>query len=92
MKTFSKDNYKDRVLPALGEEYDRVYTISKKDIDIGLFERSGYVYLHRPYFAMKGSTHALCEINPHKRTVVDAGKDNAKLISFSEFLNLFQSN
>ena len=78
-----------RILPALGEEYDRVFTIPQQDIDKELLLRSGYRDLHRPYFAMKGSTHTRCEINPCKKTVVDAGKTDAETTSFQAFLKLF---
>ena len=81
-----------RVLPALGKEYDRVFTIPAREIDFNLLLRSGYEFVHRPYFAMRDSTHSLCEINPHTKYGVDAGKDNAEPTSFRAFLALFEED
>ena len=79
------------VLPALGEEYDRNYIIPAEEVDMYLLSRSGYRCLHRPYFAMKGSSHDLFTINPHTKYIVDAGKEDEEITSFNDFLKLFGS-
>ncbi len=78
-----------RILPSLPEEYNRKYVVDSDTIDSGLLDRSGYRILHRPYFAMQGSTHSKWTINPHTKGGVDAAKDEEASISFMEYLELF---
>ena len=80
-----------RVLPALGKEFDKSFTVPAKEIDFGLLFRSGYQFCHRPYFSMRpGMTHTLYELNPHTKRGVDAGRDDAEPMSFKEYLSLFR--
>jgi len=84
----------ERYLCPLPEEYDKKYfirvsTITKKDWS--LLMRSGVTILHRPYFAMKDSTHSIITLNPHTMTGVDAAANDADAISFSDFLALFDA-
>ena len=55
-----------------------------------MIHRSDFRILHRPWFAMPGQTHSLIELNPHKKEGVDAGSVNAKTISFTDFLKLYE--
>ena len=80
------------VLPALPEDYDKKYYVRTDSIDFALLHRSGYQILHRPYFAMKGSTHDACSLNPHTKYGVDAAPDGAEIISFEEYLELFKQS
>ena len=80
------------VLPALPEAYDQKYYVRTDSIDFALLHRSGYQLLHRPYFAMKGSTHEAYSLNPHTRSGVDAAPDEAETISFKEYLELFKQS
>ncbi len=81
--------FRKRVLPALSEEFDRTFTVIAKTIDYGLLNRSGYQFCHRPYFAMRNCTHSLCELNPHKKSGVDAGNDDVEPMTFEQYLALF---
>ena len=58
-------------------------------IDITILNQSGYRVVHRPYFAMKGSTHDKWELNPYTKTGVDAAMKDDDGISFSELLAIF---
>lgn len=81
-----------RFLPRLSREFDKKYTLLRKEVDECLLMRSGYVFWHRPYFAMKGSLHERCELNPYTKHGVDAGKKDAELTSFDEYLALFNDH
>ena len=65
------------------------YSVYKNEIDFELLENSGYHFLHRPSFAMKGYTHKAYDIIPKDRVVVDATGCSESLIHFDEFLQLF---
>ena len=80
-----------RVLPSLGKEYDKTYTVPVREMDFNLLFRSGYQFLHRPYFSMKGFTHSLCELNPHTKTGVDAGRKDVTQTCFKDYLALFRA-
>ena len=81
-----------RILPKLPEEYDKNYVVDVDTIDGKILYDSGYVLLHRPYFAMRGSTHSKYQLNPHTRRGVDAAKVDDPSISFVEFLKLFEES
>lgn len=76
-------------LPRLTKAFDRTYTLLKDEVDEELLMNSGYVFLHRPSFAMEGNLSGRCELNPYTKRVVDAGSEEAELISFNEYLALF---
>lgn len=78
-----------RILPNLNEKFDRNYVVDADTVDANLLHRSGYRMLHRPYFAMMGSTHSKITLNPHTKEGVDAAKNDEPSISFAEFLELF---
>ncbi len=78
------------LLPPLPEAYDKKYYVRTDSIDFDLLYRSGYQILHRPYFAMKGSTHDICTLNPHGKFGVDAAPKDAEAISFEEYRELFK--
>ena len=77
------------VLPSLPDAYDRKYYVRTDSIDFDALHRSDQL-LHRPYFAMKGSTHEAYSLNPHTKYGVDAAPDEAEIISFDEYLELFK--
>lgn len=83
-----------KTLPQLPDEFDKEYVV---DVDtmtersFSLLRRSGYVILHRPYFAMCGSTHKKYTLNPHTKQGVDAAEADHASISFCEFLELFEN-
>ena len=80
-----------RVLPPLGEEYDRDFAIPAEQIDRELLRRSGYGILHRPYFSMRGYTRDLWTLNPHGKCGIDAAPADAEPTSFQAFLRLFET-
>ena len=80
-----------RLLPPLEKEYDCDFVIPSGEVDRELLRRSGYGILHRPYFAMRGYTHDLWTINPHKKSGTDAAPKDAKPTSFQAFLRLFET-
>lgn len=79
-----------RILPALSEEFDRNCAVDADTVDIKLLSDSGYRILHRPCFAMKGCTHEKWEINPHRKSGVDAAPTGTPSISFGAFLRFFE--
>ena len=78
-----------RILPSLPDKYDKDYIVSTDGFYNLLLKDSGYRILHRPHFAMKGSTRDKRILNPHTKTGVDAAPEDAQAISFEEFLALF---
>lgn len=85
---------KRRTLPQLPDEFDKEYVVdvdTMTDRSFSLLRRSGYVILHRPYFAMCGSTHKKYTLNPHTKQGVNAAKVDSASISFCEFLELFEN-
>lgn len=79
-----------KTLPALPENYDKQYAVDADTISVRVLNASGYTILHRPYFAMNGSTHEKWTLNPHTMTGVDAAKCDDESIPFSEYLELFE--
>ena len=90
MPEIKKRRAKLKVLPTLPEEYDMAFYVDSKTINLHLLEKSKYKLLHRPYFAMKGSTHSAYTLNPHTKIGVDAAPANCEFISFKEFLKIFR--
>ncbi len=80
------------VFPALSEEFDREFIVDTDTVNIQLLGQSGYKFLHVPYFSMRGKTHAKCEVNPHRKSCIDAARTDAPSISFSEFLGIIKNN
>ena len=78
-----------RVLPPL-PEFDRYYTVNADNIDRDLLRRSGYRFLHRPGFAMRGNTYRKWQLNPSRCLGLDFAADNAPALDFAEFLGLFE--
>ena len=81
-----------RILPALGEEYDKNYVVKTDNIDVELLDHSGYRVFHRPYFAMQNSTHGLWQLNPHTKSGVDAARKDSEAIDFCDYLDLFNND
>lgn len=85
---------KRRTLSQLPDEFDKEYVVdvdTMTDRSFSLLRRSGYVILHRSYFAMCGSTHEKYTLNPHTKQGVDAAEADCTAISFCEFLELFEN-
>lgn len=80
------------ILPDLSEEYDKNYFVLANTVKIKVLKNSDYTISHRPYFAMKDSTHDVFTINPYKKSCVDAAPNNESTITFKEFLEIFNNN
>lgn len=78
-----------RLLERPEKDFDREYYLRASDIPTAFMELSGYRLAHRPYFAMKNSTHAICTVNPFRKTLVDAGPIGATLTTWDDFYNAF---
>lgn len=89
-RELSKDVFDTNILPPLTAEHDKAYCVESETISVELLKKSGYLVFHRPYFAMKGSTHSKWQLNPHTKSGVDAGPVNEDAITFEEYLKLFQ--
>lgn len=76
-------------LPALSEKYNRKYFVENKTEIRKLLVKSDYTILHRPYFAMKSSTHNVITVNPHTKVAVDAAPLAEQPLTPQEFLALF---
>ncbi len=81
-----------KVLPPLSNEFDRYFTVNTATIDFEMLRCSGYQFLHRPYFAMRGCTRQKCKLNPARRFGVDFGENDETAIDFDEYLKLFVQN
>ena len=78
------------ILPKLDASHNMNYIVNNiTDENVKLLEASGYRIVHRPHFAMRGSTHSKWILNPYNKSGVDAAKVSDIAISFHEFLNLF---
>ena len=77
------------ILPKADIKYNKTFVVHRDGIDVDVLDQSGYRILHRPYFAMKGSTHDKWELNPYSKTGVDAAMKNDDGISFTELLAIF---
>lgn len=77
------------ILPKADIKYNKTFVVNRDGIDITILDQSGYRILHRPYFAMKGSTHDKWELNPYSKTGVDAAMKDDDGISFTELLQIF---
>ncbi len=78
------------ILPKADIEYNKTFVIYRDGIDVGLLAQSGYRILHRPYFAMKGSTHSKWELNPYTKSGVDAALKDVGGIDFVEFISMLK--
>ena len=78
-------------LTTLSKEYDRKYYVENKAVIGKLLVKSDYTILHRPYFAMKDSTHDAITVNPHTKVAVDAAPITEQPMTPQEFLTLFSS-
>lgn len=78
-----------RVLPPLSNKFDRYFAVNTASVDFELLRRSGYQFLHRPYFAMRGCTRQKCKLNPARRFGVDFGENDEETIDFDGFLKMF---
>ncbi len=74
------------ILPKADIKYNKTFVVNRDGIDADVLYQSGYRILHRPYFAMKGSTHDKWELNPYNKTVVDATLKDNEGISFEEYI------
>ena len=79
-----------RVLPPLSNEFDRYFAVNTATVDFELLRRSGYQFLHRPYFAMRGCTRQKCKLNPARRFGVDFAENDETAIDFDEFLRMYE--
>lgn len=84
-------NKSGNTLPALSKKFNRNYYIKSDTADVRLLNNSGYTMLHRPYFAMRGSTHSAITINPHTKVCIDAAPISEQRIHFNDFLKLFEN-
>lgn len=78
------------ILPSLTEEYNKNYYVKASTIKTRILRKSGYAIIHRPYFAMKDSTHDVVTINPYKKECIDAAPINESVITFKDFLKIFK--
>ena len=84
-------NTQNNELPALSKNFNQNYYVKSATADVRLLNQSGYAMLHRPYFAMKGSTHSAITISPHTKVCIDAAPILEEKIDFKEFLKLFEN-
>ena len=79
----------ERLFPKLSEEYNKNYIIRVNDTLEYLLLAAGYKIVHRPAFAMKGSTRLCWTINPHIKVGVDATGLNKEGILFDDYIGMF---
>ena len=78
------------ILPKADIKYNKTYVVNSNTVDDEVLDQSGYRILHRPYFAMKGSTHSKWELNPYTKGGVDAASVDAEAITFDEYLEMLK--
>ena len=77
------------ILPKADIKYNKTFIVLSDTINDDILDYSGYRILHRPYFAMKGSTHSKWELNPYTKMGVDAtSKLDEVAITFDEFVRM----
>lgn len=81
-----------KVLPALPNEFNKNFIVDADTISMTLLRNSGYKILHRPYFAMNGSTHEKWQLNPHTKTGIDAANKDEESIAFCEYVDMIENN
>lgn len=69
-------------------KYNKTFVVNRDSIDVTILDQSGYRIVHRPYFAMRGSTHDKWELNPYSKTGVDAAMKEEDGINFEEFIRI----
>ena len=74
------------ILPKADIKYNKTFVVNRDSIDATILDQSGYRILHRPYFAMKESTHNKWELNPYTKSGVDAANRDEDGISFEEYV------
>lgn len=81
-----------KVLPSLSQSFDKPFVVDTATISVKVLRDSGYVILHRPYFAMKDSTHSKWQLNSHTKRGVDASPVNCESIPFDDYVKIIESN
>ena len=79
-------------LPYVKKCLDQIFYVRYEDGIWKSLYASKYGILHRPCFAMKGSTSSVIQLNPYTRCGVDATKEDAKTISWQEFYEMCEEN
>ena len=82
-----------RVLPPFpGEKGKKIFVLrdTMNEEDIEMLERSGYRIYHKPYFALKDFSKSAWSIDPFAKKCVDAAPKGSEMISFDEFLKMFE--
>lgn len=83
LKTLTKGNY----LWRLGEEYNKKYFIDKNTVNFKLLHDSRYgMALSSPSYPCDNNPW----LNPHRKYADFTTKENGEVISFSEYLKLFE--
>ena len=80
------------VLQQPDKALDREFHVRVTENLEAILSRSGYRILHRPFFAMKGCTHRIWQINPYKRICVDAAPADIASISPGDYLGQVRKN
>ena len=81
LKTLTKGNY----LWRLGEEYNKKYFIDKNTVNFKLLHESWYGWKRDSYLGDNNPW-----LNPHRKYADFTTKENGEVISFSEYLKLFE--
>lgn len=89
----SLDDYLRIFQEMRGADYKSLgeFIVKEDDRIVALLRKDKYLFLHRPYFAMKGSSHSLLTIYPSSQYAVDAGKIDEENISVEQFLALYKN-
>ena len=80
-------------LPCVKKCLDQTFYVIYEDGIWDTLYASNYGIFHRPcFFAMKGYTHSIIEINPYIKRSVDAAKKGNEAISWQDFCNVCEEN
>ena len=71
-------------------ESDKRYYIAADEINAKVLEYSGYVFCHRPNFAMYGNTRTAFTVEPRQKTVIDCAPLNAECVPWQTFTDELQ--
>ncbi len=78
--------------PNVSKKLDKTFYVRLDEKMWKTLRDARYTVLHRPIFAMMGSTRLIVELNPYSKSGVDATKEGADSISWEEFFTLCEDN
>ena len=83
--------FKDRVLPALPQQFNRDYVVDHYSIDVNMLKRSGYRICPNEPDDEPGFTEEKWMLNPAELEIIRCAPVGSGSISFREYLEMFDT-